>query len=227
MAPTWSSRSEGIENAFTVRAAPPPFALMIDPALALYSAKSDLRRQLRARRRDLAALIPDAAERAAAFLPVDLLGRFTAAAGYHAIGSELSPWPVLRRLQAAGARIALPVAPEPGAALMFRAWDPDQPLAPDAARIPSPTDAAEALAPDLVIAPLLGFDGAGYRLGQGGGYYDRTLDALRAAGSVFVIGLAFAGQEVDQVPRDDHDQPLDAILTETGYHRFRKDTGCA
>ena len=99
----------------------------------------------------------------------------------------------------------------------------DQPLQPDAARVPSPTAAAPALIPDLIIAPLLAFDRAGFRLGQGGGYYDRTLQALRAAGPVFVVGLAYAGQEVEAAPRDDHDQPLDAILTETGYHRFRKD----
>ena len=181
------------------------------------ASKSDLRRQLRGRRRDLEVLIPDAAERAAACLPDDLLRRFVAAAGYHAVGSELSPWPVLRRLQATGARIALPVAPQPDAPLIFRAYDADQSLEPDAARIPSPTSAAEILIPDLIVAPLLAFDRLGFRLGQGGGYYDRTLETLRATGSVFVIGLAYAGQEVDHVPRDDHDQPLDAILTETGY----------
>ena len=191
------------------------------------ASKSDLRRQMRARRRGLATLNPDAAEQAAARLPVEILGRFAVAAGYHAVGGELSPWPVLRRLRAAGARIALPVAPQPGAPLIFRAHDPDQPLEPDAARIPSPTVAADILIPDLIIAPLVAFDRAGVRLGQGGGYYDRTLQALRAAGPLIVIGLAYAGQEVECVPRDEHDQPLDAILTETGYHRFRKDSECA
>lgn len=177
---------------------------------------------MRAKRRDLAALAPDAAERAAAHLPLDALPPFTVVAGYHAMGAELSPWPVLRRLQDAGARLALPAAPEPHAALAFRAFAPDQALEPDAARIPSPTADAEALTPDLIVAPLIAFDRAGYRLGQGGGYYDRTLAALRRAGPVFVIGLAYAGQEVESIPRDDHDQPLDAILTETGYHPIRK-----
>lgn len=139
------------------------------------------------------------------------------------MGAELSPWPVLRRLQAAGARIALPAAPRPHAPLVFRAFAPDQTLEPDAAKIPSPTAEAEGLVPDLIIAPLIGFDRDGYRLGQGGGYYDRTLAALRAAGPLLVIGLAYAGQEVERAPRDDHDQPLDAILTETGYHPVGKD----
>jgi 5-formyltetrahydrofolate cyclo-ligase len=168
-------------------------------------------------------LTPDAAERAALHLPLDALPSVKVVAGYHAMGAELSPWPVLRRIEAIGARIALPVAPQPHAPLVFRAFSPDQMLEPDAAKIPSPTEDAEVLVPDLVIAPLIGFDRDGYRLGQGGGYYDRTLDALRASGRVFVIGLAYAGQEVDRVPRDDHDQPLDAILTETGYHRVGKD----
>ena len=178
---------------------------------------------MRTRRRDLAVLHPDAAERAAGHLPLQDLPPFAVVAGYHALGAELSPWPALRRLQAAGARIAMPVAPEPHAPLLFRAFAEDQPLEPDAARIPSPTAAAEALIPDLVIAPLIAFDRAGYRLGQGGGYYDRTLAALRGGGRLFVIGLAYAGQEVDRIPKSAHDQPLDAILTESGYHRLRRD----
>jgi 5-formyltetrahydrofolate cyclo-ligase len=198
-----------------------------NPLTDTLSAKDDLpkealRRAMRAKRRDLAVLHPDAADRAADHLPLEALPPFTVAAGYHALGAELSPWPVLRRLEAAGARIVLPVAAAPHAALVFRAFAEDQPLRPDAVRIPSPTEAAPALTPDLVIAPLIAFDASGYRLGQGGGYYDRTLAALRAAGRLFVIGLAYAGQQVERIPHDAHDQPLDAILTESGYHPIRK-----
>jgi 5-formyltetrahydrofolate cyclo-ligase len=183
--------------------------------------KSDLRVLMRAYRRDLSVLMPSAAEEAAEQLPLDDLPPFDVVAGYHALGSELNPWPALRRLAAHGARIVLPVAVEEGAPLLFRAWDSGQPLKPDAARVPSPTETAQTLTPQLVLAPLLAFDAEGYRLGQGGGYYDRTLAALRAQGAVFVIGLAYAGQQVDQVPRHPHDQPLDAIVTETGYHRVQ------
>ena len=186
-----------------------------------HMSKTELRALMRAYRRDLSVLTPGAAEEAAERLPLDDLPPFSVVAGYHAIGSELNPWPALRRLAAHGARIVLPVAAQEGAPLQFRAWDADQPLKPDAARVPSPTDDAEALTPDLVIAPLLAFDADGFRLGQGGGYYDRTLQSLRAQGPVFVIGLGYAGQQVDQVPRDPHDQPLDAIVTETGYHRVQ------
>ena len=184
--------------------------------------KPDLRALMRAYRRDLSVLTPGAAEEAAEQLPLDDLPWFGVVAGYHAIGSELNPWPLLRRLAVhSGARIVLPVATEEDGPLLFRAWDADQPLKSDAARIPSPTDVAESLTPQLVIAPLLAFDAEGYRLGQGGGYYDRTIAVLRARAPVFVIGLAYAGQQVDQVPRDAHDQPLDAIVTETGYHRVQ------
>ena len=184
--------------------------------------KAELRALMRAYRRDLSVLSPGAAEEAAERIPLDALPPFAVVAGYHAIGSELNPWPALRRLAAHGrARIVLPVAVREGEPLQFRAWDSGQPLHPDAVRVPSPTEAAEALTPQLVLAPLLAFDADGYRLGQGGGYYDRTIAALRATGPVFVIGLGYAGQQVDQVPRDAHDQPLDAIVTETGYHRVQ------
>ena len=96
-------------------------------------------------------------------------------------------------------------------------------MAPDAPLTFATSDGAAA-SPDLIIAPLLAFDRTGGRLGQGGGHYDRTIEALRARGSLFVIGLAYAGQEIDAVPREPHDQPLDAILTELGYIEVRKDT---
>jgi 5-formyltetrahydrofolate cyclo-ligase len=185
--------------------------------------KPELRARMRAHRRDLAALDPGAAERAALNLEGAALPPFAVVAGYHAIGSEMNPWPCLRVLAAGGARIVLPVAPRPDAPLVFRVWSPGQRLEPDAARIPSPTEDAEALTPDLVITPLLGFDRDGYRLGQGGGYYDRTLERLRAGGPLWTVGLAHAGLEVDRIPREAHDQPLDAILTETGYHPVQRD----
>jgi 5-formyltetrahydrofolate cyclo-ligase len=190
--------------------------------MPMLDAKSNLRAQLRLRRRELGLIHADAAERAAERLPLEDLPPFTVASGYHPLGGEIDPWPVLRRLRAAGAAIALPVATGPHAPLFFRSWREGDLLEMDAAKVPAPAAPAPVLVPDLVIAPLLGFDRAGYRLGQGGGHYDRTLEGLRRQGAVWVIGLAYAGQEVDAVPRDAHDEPLDAILTETGYHVARK-----
>ncbi len=73
------------------------------------------------------------------------------------------------------------------------------------------------MTPDLVLAPVLAFDRTGGRLGQGAGCYDRTIATLRAVRRVQVIGLAYAEQEVDRVPMDEHDQRLDGILTDKGY----------
>jgi 5-formyltetrahydrofolate cyclo-ligase len=181
------------------------------------TSKTDLRARMRTLRKALAIAAPTAAERAAALLPLERLPAFAAFSGYHAVGSELDPSPLIRRLAATGAMLALPVALAPGEALAFRAWDPRDRLVPDAVGVPAPPPSAPGLHPDLVITPLLAFDRKGGRLGQGGGYYDRTLETLRGGRRVFVLGLAYAGQEIEAMDLDDHDQRLDAILTETGY----------
>ena len=185
--------------------------------------KSELRARLRAQRRRLAAEAPDAAERAAALLPVGKLPSLACVAGYHATGSELDPMPLCHRLAALGAALALPAAETRDEALVFRLWSEGEPLLNDVAGIPSPRPSSAAVRPNLVITPLLAFDRKGGRLGQGGGHYDRTLEALRAAGPIFVLGLAYAGQEVAEIPMEPHDQRLDAILTETGYIEVEQD----
>ncbi len=178
---------------------------------------------MRARRRELARAFPGAAQRAADHLPLDALPAFTCFSGYHAVGDELDPEPLVRRLAGTGATFALPVADFADAPLIFRAWDSGDVPAPDFFGVPAPPPSAKAVTPDLVICPLLAFDRAGARLGQGGGHYDRTIEALRAAGPVFVLGLAYAGQEVAALAAEAHDQRLDAILTENGYMPVSKD----
>ena len=173
-------------------------------------------------RRVLARTVPNAAARAAGALPLDRLPSFAVVGGYVALGTELDPAPVIARLTAAGARLALPVATDRHAQLEFRAADKAEAFEFDIFGIPAPPPGARPLVPDLIIAPVVAFDHRGGRLGQGAGCYDRTLAILRATGSVFVIGLAYAGQQVDLVPTDEHDQALDAILTETGYIDIRK-----
>lgn len=184
------------------------------PAL---SDKTELRKRMRAQRLRLARSLPDAAARAAAALPEDLLPRFSVVGGYHAMGTELDPAPVMRRFAAAGARLALPVAKDATSPLTFRLWAEGQAQVPDAFGIPAPAPGAADALPDLVIAPLLAFDRRGHRLGQGAGHYDRSIASLRAAKPVFVLGLGYAGQEVEELPDEPHDERLDAILTETGY----------
>ncbi len=182
------------------------------------SDKTRLRSRMRQVRAACAAQAPDAAEAAAAALPIEALPPFAVVSGYWPSGSELSPLPLMRRLAARGVALALPVAEDRGAPLSFRRWREGDALQPDAFAIPAPPPEAEAVRPDLVIAPLLAFDAAGGRLGQGAGHYDRTLEGLRATGPVFVLGLGYAGQALDRLPTQAHDQPLDGILTEAGYH---------
>ena len=182
-----------------------------------------LRLQLRDSRRALAVKTPDAPERAAGLIPPDLLKRPGVIAGYRAVGAEFDPWPVMQAFAKAGARLALPVGTGETSPLVFRAWAEGDALAPDTFGIPAPTPDAPVVEPDLILAPLLAFDRRGGRIGQGGGHYDRTLEALRARRPVFVLGLAYAGQEVASIPLEAHDQRLDAILTEKGYIEASKD----
>lgn len=179
--------------------------------------KTALRLRLRSLRRRLAVEIPDAAERAAAKAPVERLPPFRAFSVYFPQGAELDPRPLMHRLAATGATPALPVSGHGEAGMAFRRWDPHHELHPDAFGIPAPPRFAGAVVPDLVVAPVLGFDRRGHRLGQGAGVYDRALEKLRAARPVFVLGLAYAGQEIPELPAETHDQRLDAILTETDY----------
>lgn len=178
---------------------------------------------MRGRRRKLAAADPDAAFRAAEALPLARLPAFACFSGYHAVGAEMDPSPLIRRLAATGAMFALPSAEIADAPLVFRAWDERDTSVADMFGVPSPPPSASILHPDLIICPLVAFDRRGVRLGQGGGHYDRTIAALRATKPVFVLGLAYAGQEAPEIIAEAHDQRLDAILTESGYMPVSKD----
>lgn len=183
------------------------------------TSRDDLRRRMRLVRKGLALRGPEAAKALAGHvssLPVkDVRG--LAVSAYGAAMSEIDPALLVAELRRRGARIALPVVVARQTPLTFRLWTDGEALVPDAAGIPAPPPQAQELRPDLVLAPLLAFDMRGGRLGQGGGYYDRTLSALRRSGPVIAVGLAFAGQAVDEVPMAAHDEPLDGVLTEDGY----------
>lgn len=136
--------------------------------------------------------------------------------GFLAIGEEIDPTPLMVRLAAEGYRLALPVMEGKGKPLVFRAWQPGDELAETMWGIREPLPAAETLEPDIVLGPLLAFDTTGYRLGYGGGFYDRTLARLRALKSIVSIGIAFDEQRVDAVPHVDYDERLDWVLTPSG-----------
>ena len=111
---------------------------------------------------------------------------------------------------------------ERGAPLLFRRWTPGAELTISGFGVSEPgADAAEAR-PEIVVVPLLGFDGEGRRIGYGGGYYDRTLAALRKGGNrpLTAVGAAFAGQRLDRAPEESFDQRLDWIVTEAGATQF-------
>jgi 5-formyltetrahydrofolate cyclo-ligase len=183
--------------------------------------KMDLRPLLRARRRALKAADPLAAQRAADRFDASQLPPFGIAAVYRAIGSEIDPAPLGRRMAASGVVLALPVVVAPDAPLIFRRAVEGAALVPDALGILAPGAEAEAVLPHLIITPLLGFDSYGGRIGQGGGFYDRTLASLRATAQVFALGLAYDGQDVDRLAREPHDQPLDGVLTPSALRIFR------
>lgn len=160
---------------------------------------------------------------AGATAPEDLKARvlatleFTAGAvvsGYWPLGDELDLRPLLEALDARGCQVVLPTMTGKDRPLVFRDWKPGDELVPAGFGTLEPAPSSTSRAPDVLLVPLLAFDRKGYRLGYGGGFYDRSLAELRAAKRVTAVGTAFAGQEVEAVPHDHNDQPLDWIVTE-------------
>ena len=133
-------------------------------------------------------------------------------AGYIPMRTEVDPLPAMA---AHAGPVCVPVVTGPGQPLRFRAWTPDCALVAGGFGTLVPAEGAW-LDPQVLIVPLLCFDRRGFRLGYGGGFYDRTLQALRARQDVLAVGFAFAAQEVAEVPIEPTDQPLDAIVTEHG-----------
>jgi 5-formyltetrahydrofolate cyclo-ligase len=140
--------------------------------------------------------------------------------GYWPLGSELDVRPALLHFKQTGCAVALPVSGPRGTALVFRDWDPVLPTAAGRYGIQEPDASRPVIQPAVLLVPLLAFDRSGQRLGYGAGYYDRTLDALRARGPVVAVGVAFAAQEVAAVPCGPHDERLDWIVTERETLRF-------
>ena len=139
-------------------------------------------------------------------------------AGYMPIRTEIDPLPVMA---AHDGKVVMPVIRGKGQALEFHRWHPGCAMleGPFGAMVPAD---AEALVPQVLIVPMVGFDARGFRLGYGGGFYDRTLAALRAAGPVTALGFAYGAQEMPALPVDEYDQRLDAVITEQGIRRFHR-----
>ncbi|TDI63435.1 MAG: 5-formyltetrahydrofolate cyclo-ligase [Alphaproteobacteria bacterium] len=164
-------------------------------------------------------------ERVGAILTANFLAQFSHPpgvdmAGYWPTNEEADIRPLMTALHQRGHRLALPRVMARGAPLRFLRWHPGDRLEAGFGGIPEPAAGAEEIHPEVLLVPLLGFDGTGLRLGYGGGFYDRTLAALRRAGGVEAIGIAFSDQEVDSLPAGDHDERLDWVVTESGCRRF-------
>lgn len=178
------------------------------------------RRRLRAERLELSVTEREAAAASIAGVLNEIVaGHFADPAGhvisgYWPIKAELDLRFWLGDLHDRGARLALPVVAQQGQPLVFRHWQPGAPMERGFWNIPVPTAEAEPVTPELALAPLVGWDAAGYRLGYGGGYFDRTLAALHPR--PLVIGVGLQGSLLDSIRPQPHDIALDAIVTETG-----------
>ncbi|MDR7038183.1 5-formyltetrahydrofolate cyclo-ligase [Methylobacterium sp. BE186] len=130
------------------------------------------------------------------------------------IRSEVDPRPIIERLFARGQRVALPkVTPE---GLVFREWKAGEALVRGGFGLSEPRDELPPLDPTALIVPLAAFDRRGQRIGYGRGYFDHAISRLGANGPVLTIGIAFSVQEIEEVPAEPHDRPLDHLMTEAG-----------
>lgn len=180
--------------------------------------KDRLRKSARERRRQAVA---EAGPDADARLAEHMAGGFghlagCSVSGYLAIGAEIDVAPAMAALESRGLAPALPVVTGPARPLAFRRWRAGMELEDGPLGTRHPPATSPEVIPDVLIVPMLAFDLRGRRVGWGGGFYDRTLAALRAGKKVIAVGAAFAGQQVDKVPADEHDARLDWIVTEAG-----------
>jgi 5-formyltetrahydrofolate cyclo-ligase len=187
----------------------------------LVQRKAALRAEQRRQRRALAinrdAAAEAVADRLIAAFPFAPAG---VVSGYWPLADELDPRPAMTRLAALGHPLALPRVQGRGRPLAFHAWRPGELLLAGPFEVMEPAPDAPLATPRVLLVPLLAFDRQGRRLGYGAGYYDLVLRELRELSPrPLAIGVAFAAQEVEEVPTGPRDQPLDAVVTERAVHR--------
>jgi 5-formyltetrahydrofolate cyclo-ligase len=180
--------------------------------------KAELRKEAEQRRRKLARAGLSAA--IAAYANGLALPEAAVVSGYWAFREEADPRELMLALAAKGHPLALPCVIARHTPLRFHSWRESDAVRVSAFGVTEPHVSAEVVTPSVLLVPLLAFDAGGYRLGYGGGYYDRTLEVLRAQRPIRAIGIAYAGQEISSLPHEAHDQRLDAVLTEKGLWRF-------
>src|SRR5215813_5582655 len=189
----------------------------------LESQKGRLRQEALALRDALPAPVRAAGAEVVAARPFPLkIEHGALVSGFSPMKSEINPVPLMRKLADAGARLALPAIAGRGKPLIMRAWNFGEPLAPGQWGIREPTPEAPEIAPDILIVPLAAFDRTGHRIGYGAGYFDMTINVLRAKKPVTAVGIAFAAQEISSVPATERDARLDLVLTEREVLDFRE-----
>jgi 5-formyltetrahydrofolate cyclo-ligase len=145
--------------------------------------------------------------------PLEIVPGMTVS-GFSPLKTEINPLPLLRKLSQSGAQLALPAIAGRGKPLTMRAFAFGDELASGQWGIREPKSDAPEVAPDILLVPLLAFDRNGHRIGYGAGYYDMTIAKLRAIKPVIAAGIAFAAQEIGEVPVTARDARLDLVLTE-------------
>ncbi len=192
--------------------------------MTLLEAKAAARQAAAARRDAAHALLAGTAPGrvAAHFAAAFRLEAGAAVSGYWPGRSELDIRPLMTALEREGHPIGLPVVVGRGKPLLFRRWRPGLALEAKAFGLREPPAAAPEVVPQVLLVPFLAFDAEGYRIGYGAGYYDRTLAALRAKADVLAIGVGYAAQRVERLPRDGHDERLDWVVTEEGAQHFAR-----
>ena len=212
----------------TVLAAPPHFISPHRDCMIPRHLKRDLRKRAIDARTALVGRIDKLA--AAAAIRERFLAEFAPRAGtvvsaFWPVGDEFDIRPTMEALRARGCIVALPVVTVKHMPLTFRVWEPGMSFIVSSFGIPEPGPERPPATPDISLVPLLAFDREGYRLGYGGGYYDRTIEQLRLLRRdppYLAVGVAFAGQEVERLPHEPFDQPLDCVLTEHATRTFER-----
>jgi 5-formyltetrahydrofolate cyclo-ligase len=186
------------------------------------SEHKDFVRRNATRHRDSIKVDPDWSEKAADhFFEVVALADSAVVAVYYPIRSEIDPSVIVERLWQQGITVCLPIVQEDGRSLRFCVWGRDSGLVPGKMGILEPFE-KEYVLPDVLIVPLLAFDQCGYRLGYGMGHYDATIKQLQEEKPILKVGLAYAEQAcLLALPREDHDEPLDLVVTEQRVFDFR------
>jgi 5-formyltetrahydrofolate cyclo-ligase len=192
-------------------------------SLPIDDRKIELRKTAFARRDALPAAERQAAAETIAARPFPIpVKPSVIVSGFSPLKTEINPLPLMRKLAEAGAGLALPVVAGRGRPLIMRAYAFGQALNEGVWGIREPKDDAPEVDPDILIVPLAAFDRHGNRIGYGAGYYDMTINRLRSRNPVVAVGIAYAAQEVPEVPVTPRDARLDLVLTERDVIDFRK-----